>query len=133
MFKKIILRLLVVIISMVLCGCTKNSKKEIEGYDVLEIKLSNKSSSYIYWQYDLTQEGIIDITISKDGICKYDVVDCGGNYVIYTIRPLKKGTVTINFSAVSGLDNTVYETAIYTIIVTDNNKIIEKHTGTYFD
>lgn len=78
----------------------------------------------MYWEYDLTNEGVVTITKNYDyGSCSVDADGCSVGFNVYTIRPLKEGEVTINFRYISGNEHNIIKTATYRILVTADNKI----------
>ncbi len=130
--KKIKLFSFALLISIILCGCKEKSGVTYDDY--FEIKLSSNSSAQQYWEYELSKDGIVDIDESYDyGSCSKDSDGCAGGFSVYTIKPVQAGTVTINFRYLSGDDHKTMKTAIYTITVTDDHKVIETHRGTYFE
>lgn len=132
----IILIILVVLIAigfMFFKGNNKGSSKT-EG-STFTFSLDSNSSTGYSWKEKVSTEGIIDVSHEYDNSgCPPDAVGCGGKNV-YTVKALKPGRVklTMTYSFGDGINKKTEKTAIYRITVTDDLKISETHSGSYFD
>ena len=122
------LSLILVFAIMIMTGC--KTKKNDNSF---EFKLASNASTGYSWDYELSKEGIVDVSYVYDDLnCKKDVVGCGG-YNIYTVKALKPGKVKLSliYSFV-GTDAKDNKTATYEITVNDDLTRSETHYGTYF-
>ena len=137
--KLIITLVILVVIALVILGFvsfkgTKKVSSKTEG-STLTFSLDSNSSTGYNWKEKVDKKGIIDVSYKYDNSgCPPDVVGCGGKRV-YTVKALKPGKVklTLTYSFGDGKNLKEKETAIYEIIVTDDLKISESHSGSYFD
>lgn len=126
--KKIFLNLILVFAIMIMTGC--KTKKNDNSF---EFKLASNASTGYSWNYELSKEGIVDVSyVYDDSNCNKNVVGCGGQNV-YTVKALKPGKVklslTYSFVGTEAKDN---KTATYVITVNDDLTVSETHYGTYF-
>lgn len=99
----------------------------------LVIKLDSNPSTGYAWTYAISDSNIIKVEEKYEDDCQKNVTGCGGQN-IYSIKPLKKGKVTIVFKYSRSWEKETDElTAVYEITVGDNLKITESHDGSYFD
>ena len=113
---------------MIMTGC--KTKKNDNSF---EFKLASNASTGYSWNYELSKEGIVDVSyVYDDSNCKKDVVGCGGQK-IYTVKALKPGKVKLSLTySFVGTDAKDNKTATYVITVNDDLTISETHYGTYF-
>lgn len=130
--KKIFLSILAIFMIASMTGC--KTKKQEEHNNIFEISLMDNSSTGYSWKYELSEEGIIDVTYGSDySKCPKENEGCTGRRV-YTIKALKPGKVklSLTYSFVEP-DKYKKKTAIYEITVNDDLTISETHYGTYFE
>ena len=97
--------------------------------DNLEISFHDNASTGYKWKNTISKEGIVEVTSKLDySSCPEDVDGCGGQ-IIYNIKPLKEGEVTVTFEWVS-TSGEPDEAYTYNIKVDNNLKISETHTKT---
>ncbi len=128
--KKIFLSLLTIFTIITLTGC---KTKEEHGKS-FEFSLYSNSSTGYFWDYELSKDGIVDVSYEYDDSgCAKNVVGCGGQNV-YTVKALKPGKVKLSL-IYSFFEPDKYdkETAIYEITVNEDLTISETHYGTYFE
>ncbi len=104
-----------------------NNKKD------LTISLDSNPSTGYTWVYSVSESEVVKISEDYENKCDAEMVGCGGKS-IFTIKPLKQGKTTITFTySRSWEEDANPKTAIYEINVSDNLKITEKHSGSYFE
>ena len=112
MKKNILVSLIVVLMCFGLGGC--GSKNEEQSGESFSVSLYTNSSAKITWDYELSEDGIVDISSEYDDSgCDADAAGCGGQE-IYTITAQKPGNVTLSFTSSEN------ETAIYEITVNED-------------
>ena len=138
MKKKIIIVLIVlavlIAIGFMVFKINKKGSSKTEGA-TFTFSLDSNSSTGYSWKEKVSVKGIIDVSHEYDNSgCPPDVVGCGGKNV-YTVKALKPGRVklTMTYSFGDGNNQKTEKTAIYKITVTDDLKISETHSGSYFN
>ena len=126
-------------LSLILCICTVISlitlsscgKKE----EVVPVELSfiSKPATGYSWRVIPSREGVVEIKerFEED---ENDREDPKSGYQIFTVTPVGKGEVTLDFAYVAADVEKVELAAIYVYTVDKNLKMSETHReGTYFD
>ena len=112
-----------IIVGILLFIFLKDNKKD----NTLKIVFDDNGSTGFKWHYIMNKEGIVEVSSELDySSCPKDVDGCGGE-IIFTIKPLKEGEVTINFNLTAPNDE-VDKIVIYNIKVDKDLKIEETHT-----
>lgn len=122
---KLVKPMIIIILLIISVGCTKK-------YSELKISLDSNPSTGYLWNYEISNEDIVNISQAYDTNCKNNVSGCGGKN-IYTITPKKEGEVTITFKYARNFGKDDHQLiAKYKIKVDKDLKITEKHSGNYF-
>ncbi len=106
---------LIVIFSLsviVLTGCNKTYSKSIS------VKLKADPSKSSIWEYEITEQGIVQVYEDNDFDCDED--GCSG-YQKYKIEGLSEGETTVTFKYI--YDNEVKKREVYKIEVNKDLKL----------
>lgn len=101
------------------------------GKNELVLSYYDNTSTGSYWQEKVDKEGIVEVSKKSDySNCPTNSEKCSG-HIIYTIKPIKAGNVQVTFEWLR-YNGDVAKRAIYNIIVTNDLKITETHTESYY-
>ena len=123
--KKIFLSIVAILVIIGVVGCKSKVTKEYG--ESFEVSLYKNSSARIDWKYELSKEGIVDVSYVYDNSsCDPKASGCGGT-LKYTIKALKPGEVKLTFKcATKGMCEPKND-IVYKIIVKDDLSIVETH------
>ena len=97
----------------------------------LKISFVDNGSTGNSWSYKVSEPGYIEINEDTDYSGCGNRAGCSGK-IIYTVKPLKSGNVTITFEWIN-IHGDVEKNAIYNLNISEDLKIKETHRGSYFD
>lgn len=114
------------------CGIKQSSNSTIKTENKFEIRLESNPTTGYTWSYKESEEGIVAISERYDNSnCPKDYVGCGGEE-IYTLTPLKEGTMVLEFDYQRSFEDEPIYIATYYITVDENLNIMQYHDGNYF-
>ena len=126
--RKIIGSLLVVTSIACLTGCGAKNKGEN-----FEFELYSNSSTGYKWEYAFTKNDIVEVKKDYKSDCGDDMVDGCGGKDIFKIIPKKAGKTKMNLKYCSFSWNDCSKDVTYEFTVSDDLKITEKHSGSYYE
>ena len=114
-------------LTLVSCGKKKNAGKSVE------LKFKSEPATGYAWRVIVSREGIVEVKESFEEN-EEDKNNPKGGWQIYTVTPVGKGEVTLDFAYVAPGVEKVDLAATYVYTVDENLKMTEKlREGTYFE